>query len=90
MVTFAGFDTDNGNYVVINHENGLQTVYAHCDTLKVKEGDTVTQGTVIATLGKTGKVTGACLAFRVYQDGKAWDPMLYFPSDVLEAVSYAK
>lgn len=90
MVAFAGFDTDNGNYVVINHENGLQTVYAHCDTLRVKEGDTVTQGTVIATLGKTGKVTGACLAFRVYQDGKACDPMLYFPSDVLEAVSYAK
>jgi LysM repeat protein len=47
-----------GNYVVINHENGSQTLYAHMQTVSVSEGSTVSKGEVIGTLGATGKVHG--------------------------------
>jgi murein DD-endopeptidase MepM/ murein hydrolase activator NlpD len=46
--------TELGEYVIINHQNGLKTVYANLDeTVKVKVGDTVKKGTVIGTVGKT-------------------------------------
>ena len=76
----AGTDVANGNYILIDHENGLQTQYAFCAQLNVKEGDTVKKGDQIATLGRTGRATGYCLKFSVYKDGEARDPLSYFPS----------
>lgn len=53
------------------------TKYTHCQELLVSEGQAVTQGENIASVGATGMVTGACLGFYVYQDGEAVDPSLY-------------
>jgi murein DD-endopeptidase MepM/ murein hydrolase activator NlpD len=50
-----------GNMVVIDHGYGLQTIYAHLQKAKVKEGDAVKQGDVIGYVGKTGRATGAHL-----------------------------
>ena len=47
-----------GNMVIIDHGQGLQTIYAHLKEAKVKEGDLVSKGEIIGTVGKTGRATG--------------------------------
>lgn len=54
-----------GNYIVIQHDNGTQTLYAHASALYVSAGQRVSQGAVIAAVGSTGKATGAHLHFEV-------------------------
>jgi murein DD-endopeptidase MepM/ murein hydrolase activator NlpD len=54
-----------GNYVVIQHNNGTQTLYAHATTIYVSVGNSVTQGEQIATVGRTGQSTGDHLHFEV-------------------------
>jgi len=76
-VSKAEFDNEQGNYIVIDHDNGIETIYRHLDELKVSAGDPVAAGDTIGTVGSTGKVTGACLAFSVYVDGNAVNPTDY-------------
>ena len=54
-----------GNYIVINHSNGVQTLYAHLSAVEVTAGQLVTQGQEIAKSGNTGKTTGPHLHFEV-------------------------
>jgi murein DD-endopeptidase MepM/ murein hydrolase activator NlpD len=54
-----------GNYVVIKHSNGTQTLYAHMSRVAAAEGDTVSQGEVIGYVGSTGRSTGNHLHFEV-------------------------
>lgn len=54
-----------GNYVVIKHANGTQTLYAHLNSILVSSGDTVSQGEAIGYSGNTGRSTGAHLHFEV-------------------------
>ncbi|MDO8430385.1 MAG: M23 family metallopeptidase [Candidatus Taylorbacteria bacterium] len=54
-----------GNYVIISHNNGTQTLYAHTQKNFVKVGDTVGQGEMIAKIGMTGKTTGAHVHFEI-------------------------
>ena len=58
-------NTAYGNCVLIDHKNGYYTFYAHMNTVKVKTGMSVIQGTVIGTVGATGNVTGPHLHFEV-------------------------
>lgn len=60
-----GWNGGYGNYVVIAHTNGTQTLYAHLNTAIVSPGTTVVQGQVIGYVGNTGKSTGAHLHFEV-------------------------
>jgi len=62
---FGGWNGGYGNYVVLRHKNGTQTLYAHNSRNKVSVGETVKQGQVIAFIGTTGKSTGPHVHFEI-------------------------
>ena len=66
-----------GNYVQVNHSNGLTTFYAHCQSVKVSVGQHVKRGQAIAEMGSTGSSTGAHLHFEVIINGVPKNPMNY-------------
>ncbi|MCM1537442.1 MAG: M23/M56 family metallopeptidase [bacterium] len=70
----TGFDEKCGNYVILIHVNGDLTYYAHCDTVDVQAGDIVERGQQIATVGNTGKSTGAHLHFAMSRQGAFMAP----------------
>ena len=61
----GGWNGGYGNYVVIQHPNGVETLYAHASKVFVSAGDTVSQGQQIAAVGRTGEATGTHLHFEV-------------------------
>lgn len=73
-VVFSGTRGGYGNLVVVDHGDGTTTRYAHCRDLSVQVGATVSAGTPIATVGSTGRSTGAHLHFEVRKAGVAVDP----------------
>ena len=71
-----------GRVIMINHSGQLWTLYSHCATLKVKVGQRVKQGDVVATVGSTGRATTNHLHFEVRNaKGTALDPMKYLPEN---------
>jgi len=74
----TGFEAEQGNYIIITHENGIETSYRHLKEILVMDGDPVAAGDTIGTVGKTGDATGPCLAFCVYVNGVAADPLEYY------------
>ena len=83
----AGFNATEGNFVRIDHGNGQDTFYAHCEKLLVKIGDAVELGQTIATVGSTGMSTGPHLHFEFWVNGVAQNPeaMLKFGQDMPKA-----
>ena len=69
--------TEYGNYIIIKNDEEYETLYAHLDKVDVKEGDTVSQGNEIGTVGATGTVTGPCLHFELRHNGEAVNPLDY-------------
>ncbi len=80
-VSFAGGDPccSYGLYVIIDHPDGMQTLYAHFSSIAVQKGQRVTQGQRIGTSGCTGKCTGPHIHFEVHVNGKPVDPLRYLP-----------
>lgn len=76
-VTFAGWKGTYGNLVVITHDNGTQTYYAHNSSLLVSVGEKVYQGQAIARAGSTGNSSGVHCHFEVRVNGKAVNPLNY-------------
>ncbi len=76
-VTSAGFDGGYGNKVIIDHNNGIRTVYAHLSSISVSVGQVVSQGQKLGVMGSTGNSTGIHLHFEVYEDGNLKNPMDY-------------
>ena len=85
-VTETGFDAEKGNYLILDHGDGLTTLYAHCRNVDVQEGDTVKAGEMIAAVGCTGMYTGPHLHFEVRQDGEAQNPVAYFDSAIRDTL----
>jgi murein DD-endopeptidase MepM/ murein hydrolase activator NlpD len=77
VVKSAGWDDIYGNLIVVEHSDSLATVYGHNEKILVKEGDNVTRGQVIATIGSTGRSTAPHLHFEVLKYQKPVDPELY-------------
>ena len=79
IVFFEGWTTSgHGNLVIIRHNNGFETFYAHLSTITVKEGQVVSQGDLIGRVGSTGNSTGSHLHFELHQNGVAQNPLKYF------------
>ncbi len=77
-VSFAGVNSGYGNCVIINHGDGISTLYAHMSSISVREGDSVVQGDMIGRVGSTGNSTGPHLHFETMLGGTAVDPMQFF------------
>ncbi|WP_153915323.1 peptidoglycan DD-metalloendopeptidase family protein [Shewanella sp. TC10] len=73
-VVEASYNKYNGNYVFIKHNDTYTTKYLHLNKRKVKRGDSVKQGEIIGTLGKTGRVTGAHLHYEFIVNGVHRNP----------------
>lgn len=66
-----------GNCVIIDHGNGIQTLYAHFSKLSVKVGDVVKAGDEVGKIGSTGNSTGPHLHFEVHVDGEIVNPLIF-------------
>lgn len=77
-VTFAGWNGSYGKLVIITHDNGTQTYYAHNSSLLVSKGERVYQGQAIAKVGSTGRSTGNHSHFEVRVNGSIRNPYDYF------------
>ncbi|MDP4086073.1 MAG: M23 family metallopeptidase [Bacillota bacterium] len=77
IVISAGWDGSYGNKIVIDHQNGFQTVYAHLSSIRVGVGETVQEGSPIGIMGETGDATGIHLHFEVYKNGILKNPLQY-------------
>ncbi|TGK35024.1 LysM peptidoglycan-binding domain-containing protein [Leptospira gomenensis] len=74
IVSFTGVNGGYGNTVIIDHENGYKTMYAHCAKITIEEGTRVSAGTVIGAVGRTGSATGPHLHFEVFLNGNRINP----------------
>ena len=76
-VSQYGYSGGYGNYIILSHGNGVQTLYAHCTSLLVGVGQTVSQGQAIATVGNTGNSFGNHLHLEIRVNGVAQNPQNY-------------
>jgi lipoprotein NlpD len=77
VVIFSGEERGYGNLAVIDHGRGEATVYAHCSTVLVSKGDSVSRGQLIARVGRTGHATGPHLHFEVRDHAQPRNPLPY-------------
>ena len=75
LVLKTGFESNCGNYVIIEHINGELTYYTCCQEILAKDGAEVKRGETIATVGKTGTGTGAHLHFAVSKNSEFIAPV---------------
>ncbi len=80
-VIFAGGNVccSYGLYVVVDHGNGFETLYAHLSSISVRTGQSVAQGQLVGYAGRTGYATGNHLHFEVHVGGRVDNPLLYLP-----------
>jgi murein DD-endopeptidase MepM/ murein hydrolase activator NlpD len=76
-VTYAGWQSGYGNFILLKHPGGLETGYGHCSAINVKVGETVKMGEKIGEVGNTGNSTGPHLHFEVRVNGVAKNPVAY-------------
>jgi murein DD-endopeptidase MepM/ murein hydrolase activator NlpD len=74
-----------GNYVVLNHGYGYETLYGHMVRVKVSSGQAVKRGEIIGWVGSTGKSTGPHCHYEVHKNGEKIDPIYFFYNDLTPA-----
>ena len=77
QIVNVGYDSNYGNFVIIKHNHGIYTRYAHLSTYRVKKGQLVEQGFVIGYVGNTGISTGPHLHYEVHIGSDVVDPAKY-------------
>jgi murein DD-endopeptidase MepM/ murein hydrolase activator NlpD len=80
MTDASGNLVGYGNYVIVQHDTGLKTLYGHLLLIGVKEGDLVKRGQLIGLVGSTGNSTGPHTHFEVRVDNSPVDPMQLLPA----------
>ena len=78
IVTYAGWMSGYGKIIIIKHSKGYETRYAHLNNIKIKKGQRVSRGQIIALSGKTGRVTGPHLHYEIRKNGTPLNPMKFF------------
>jgi murein DD-endopeptidase MepM/ murein hydrolase activator NlpD len=76
-VIYAGYTSDYGNHIIIDHLNGYKTVYAHLSKINVRVGTVVEKGEKIGVMGSTGDSTGTHLHFEVRTNDNPQNPLKY-------------
>ncbi|MBQ0038508.1 MAG: M23 family metallopeptidase [Clostridiales bacterium] len=77
LVTAVGESSELGNYVMVSHDGGYTTLYAHCSRVTASSGQTVKCGDPIAEVGETGRATGPHLHFELHQNTTYLNPIYY-------------
>ncbi|MBQ3256099.1 MAG: M23 family metallopeptidase [Oscillospiraceae bacterium] len=76
-VVEVGEESGYGNYVCVDHGNGWKTLYAHCSSISVAEGQVISMGDELALSGDTGRVTGPHLHFELMHEGMYTNPEFF-------------
>lgn len=71
------YDGNYGNKILLQHEDGIETIYGHLSKFEVKDGDEIKKGQLIGRVGSTGRSTGPHLHFEVRVNGSPVDPKKY-------------
>jgi murein DD-endopeptidase MepM/ murein hydrolase activator NlpD len=79
VVVASGFEARYGQRVMIEHEGGFATVYAHNERNLVDIGQEVSRGQVIAVVGRTGRASGEHVHFEIRYDGRVYNPLYLLP-----------
>ncbi len=78
-VVYAGEQSGYGSIVILRHEGGLLTLYAHASAVLVRQGDRVSAGQSIAKVGRSGRTSGPHLHFEVREGTRPRNPLFYLP-----------
>lgn len=73
----TNYNSEYGNYIIIENDEEYETLYAHLDKINVKEGYSISQGEEIGTVGYTGNVVGPCLHLELHHNGEPVNPLDY-------------
>lgn len=79
-VSFSGWMRGYGRTVIVKHNNGLESLYAHLSKSLVRKGQRVYRGQQVGKVGRTGKASGYHLHFEVRKKSKAINPIVFFPT----------
>jgi murein DD-endopeptidase MepM/ murein hydrolase activator NlpD len=76
-VSDTGYNGNYGNYIILNHAEGFQTLYGHLSAVTVHRGMRLSQGTLIGLSGNTGYSTGSHLHFGLFRGSLPLNPLKY-------------
>lgn len=88
-VAGTGISYTLGNYIIIRHRNGYESLYGHCHLFKVKRNDRVRRGAIIAYVGRTGAASGDHCHYEVHQNGALVDPLPYLDENMIHDAQHA-
>ena len=77
IVNFCGWRDGYGYTIMIQHDEGYESLYGHCSKILVKKGQLVEEDTIIGKIGSTGRSTGPHLHFTLFHHGKVINPLLF-------------
>lgn len=83
IVTFSGNCEGYGNLIILDHQNGYSTYYAHCSVLYAAVGAVPQKGEVIAEVGSTGRSTGPHLHFEIRKDNTPQNPVTFWEAGLI-------